>query len=314
MDWPIVHHHGNQIEAKRKNSFNVLTEKLTVQISSTGDVNITNQSIKGSFWDMGRNSKRIKLLIHVFNELAATYDDEKLASLLIEIEKIESLEDYVIPESLPKPELTKEPNIWLPVSVGIFSSLVLGLIFGLFTKYFYIILLYESGIGIALAFFIALGVKWGGYTNYKILRFILAGCVLVIVVSSQYFQHLLMNIDYNDYNLTFIQFMELRFESGFEFDGTNTGWIGLIVMFLIQLAVPYFVGLLNLAASITNYLIKQIPKEVLDFTYYYWVKTESEEQIRKELSLKGWVLKTDQDKVFEAFDAIDYQQEEMRSV
>jgi len=314
LNWIIIYHQKDQIEAKRSNDFDRLTEKITVKISKGGKLDITSQSLDGSFWDVGRNSKRVKLLIHVFNEIAATYNDKKLEALLFEIQKFESLEDYVIPETLPKPEVEGEPSVWIPLTISVISSVLLGLVFAFALKHFYIILLYESGLGIALAFLITLGIKRGKYTNYVVLRSITGLAVVGIVFLGQYFQHLFISLDYSDYNLSFIEFMEFKFAAGFEFDGYNTGWIGMLVILIVQLVVLYSSGILALTQNLTDYQIKRVPGEVIDFAIYHWSKSESEDIIRKELSLKGWVLKTDQDKVFDALGAIGYQQEAIREV
>ena len=314
LDWRIVFHQKKQIEAKRGNSFDKLTEKITAVIEKSGRVHVISESLSGIVWDTGRNSKRVKLLIHVFNEIAATYNDEKLGALLSEIEKSESLEDYTIPESLPQPEVEGEQSVWIPLTISVISSVLLGLVFAFALKHFYIILLYESGLGIALAFLITLGIKRGKYTNYVVLRSITGLAVVGIVFLGQYFQHLFISLDYSDYNLSFIEFMEFKFEAGFEFDGYNTGWIGMLVILIVQLVVLYSSGILALTQNLTDYQIKRVPGEVIDFAIYHWSKSESEDIIRKELSLKGWVLKTDQDKVFDALGAIGYQQEAIREV
>ncbi|MBO3699107.1 hypothetical protein [Roseivirga sp. E12] len=313
LGWHIVYHQEDQIEAKRANSSDVLTEKISVIIQKSGSVNILSESLRGSLWDMGNNSKRIQLLIHVFKEIQSSYDDEKINSLLSEIEKSETLADYVIPETLPQPNSKKEPLLWVVISMGVVSSLALGFIFALASKYFYIVIFYESLIAIALAFLLAEGAKWGNYSNYTILRSILGFASLAIVVLGQYFQHFLLQLENVNYSLTFAEFIRLRFEAGFEFDGFNTGWIGMSILLIAQLVIIYSLGVLNFIRRLSSYLIERIPREVLDFAFYHWVKSESESVVRKELSLKGWVSKDDQDRVFEAFDAMHVEQDLLRS-
>ena len=102
----------------------------------------------------------------------------------------------------------------------------------------------------------------------------------------------------------FFEFIKLRLEQGLTIKKLNTGWIGLIISWGLQIIITYYVGLLRLVTSITSYQLGRVPMEVIDFAFYNFVKEKTEEQVRNELKIKGWIKKQNQDEVFEAIEAI----------
>jgi hypothetical protein len=313
LEWDIVFSDKNQVEAKRKNDFNSWTEKITVTTNDTTNVNVKSISLGSEIWDNGRNSKRVKLFIHVFKELESEFDSDKIKELQEEVSKRDNWEDYEIPESLPKPKFTKDPHLLFPILAGVISSILLGGLFAVTSKFFYIILLFESGIGIALAFLILQGIKLGNYTNYIPIRVIMGFSVVAIVILTQYFQYLMIIYEHNAFDLTFLQFIQLRIEAGFTFRDLNTGWIGWLVVIVLQLVIIYYSCWLRLVLYITNFQYRRVPEEVVDFAVYHFVKGKSEIEVKNELAIKGWGDRQSQEYIMEAIGAVQGQQELRRA-
>jgi hypothetical protein len=61
--------------------------------------------------------------------------------------------------------------------------------------------------------------------------------------------------------------------------------------------------------NLTKYQLDRVQPEVVDFAFYHFVKDKTEDQIRKELALKGWTETQNQDEVFEAIGALQTTQD-----
>ena len=305
LEWDIVFQDETQVEAKRKGDWNNWTEKIEVTFAF-GKIKVKSISLGNEMWDNGRNSKRVKLFIHVFNEIEKSFDRESLKELETETEKANNWDDYEIPETLPQPKKREEPKIIIPIIGGIITALLLGYILALISvKGIYIIGLFEVGIAFAIGFIFKYLIKISNYTDYDKLNYILIGTVITLYVSNQYFQYHIILSENNFEPISFLDFIKLRLESGLTIKDLNTGWIGLIISWILQLVITYFVGTLRLAVNLTNYQLERVPMEVVDFAFYHFIKEKTESQVRTELSKKGWTEKQDQDEVFESIGALE---------
>ena len=89
LDWDLVFKDENNVEAKRKvKSLGISqwTEAITVNYDF-GNVTVKSESLGQEMWDLGRNSKRVKLFIFAFEETLKTFDRESLKELEKEAEK-----------------------------------------------------------------------------------------------------------------------------------------------------------------------------------------------------------------------------------
>ncbi len=68
LEWDVVYYDSEVLEIKRPVD-GKWTEKLTIGISKNGEVSVVSKSITNGMLDMGRNSKCVKLFIHVYQEL-----------------------------------------------------------------------------------------------------------------------------------------------------------------------------------------------------------------------------------------------------
>lgn len=303
LEWDIVFQYENTVEAKRKGEWNRWTEKISVTFEF-GKIKVKSISLGNEMWDNGRNSKRVKTFIHAFKEIEKSFDREALKKLEKETEKENNWDDYVIPETLPQPKKRENPQFWIPIIGGIVSALLLGFIVAfLSVKGIYIIGLFEVGVAIAIGFILKYLIKYSNYTDYDKLNYILIVMVVITYVSNQYFQYQMILIENNYEPIGFIEFIKLRLEGGLTIKSLNTGWIGLVISWVFQLGFTYAIGMLRLVSNLTSYQLDRIPMEVVDFAVYHFVKEKTENQVRTELSKKGWTEKQDQDEVFESIGA-----------
>ena len=302
LDWDVVFQTKESVEIKRRVD-DSWTEKLTISISKKGELIITSKSLSSGMLDMGRNSKWVKLLIHVIHEIEGEHDSISLEQLATETKKKENMDDYVVPDILSKPESFKTPEIWTPIIGALIGTIVLAAIFSVFTRYFYIMLLYETGIGFGLAMIIFQSCKHGNYTNYINTRAIMGISVIGIVILTQFFQYLMIISEHSAFEVTFIHFMRLRFEEGFTFRDSNLGWIGLLGMFGVQLFIIYYTCWARLVTFLKKYQLERIPEDVIEFAIYHLVKGKSEVGLKNELAKKGWSESLHQEYVLEALGA-----------
>src|SRR5690606_7861444 len=78
--WDVVHQDELSAEAKRSGDWKRWTEKITVSYEY-GNVRIKSVSLDNGMWDAGRNSKRVRLFIHAFQEMEKEYDAVAIAEL-----------------------------------------------------------------------------------------------------------------------------------------------------------------------------------------------------------------------------------------
>ncbi len=304
LGWDLVYHDENSAEAKRKRDLWQWGQKITVTFVY-GKVKVKSVSLGNEFWDFGRNSKRVKLFIYAFQQTEKEFNKEALIELEKEVEKTNNWDDYEIPESLPQPKGRKEPKLWIPILGGLLAAILIGYAIAfLSVKGIYIIGLFEVGVAIAMGFVLKQLIKVSNYTFYHHLHYLLIGMILTTYISNQYFQYQIILNEKNFEPFSFWEFLQARFETGLTIKSLNTGWIGLLVSWGLQLVITYFIGILRLSSSIISYSIERVPMEVVDFAYYHFVKDKTEDQVRTELAKMGWNKTQDQDEVFESIGAM----------
>jgi hypothetical protein len=304
LGWELVFKDDNNVEAKRKEkSFGIerWTEAITANFAN-GKVVVTSESLGNEMWDVGRNSKRVKLFIYAFEETLKTFDRQSLNELEKKIERENNWDDYVVPEILPNPVQAKEPNILIPVIGGLVIALILGFVLAFFSlKGLYIIFLFEFIVATAIAFAMKQFIKLSNFTDFNKIQYLLAAMIILIYVSNQYFQYEIILNNNNNYDrIGFLEFMKLRFSQGLTFKDINIGWIGLVVSWILQLGLTGLFVYLKIISILTRYSIERVPVAVVDFALYHFAKNKTEEEVRNELAKKGWSTKINQDEVFEA--------------
>ncbi|MCH5716426.1 hypothetical protein [Niabella hibiscisoli] len=307
LEWKVIYIDEHSTKARRKTKslgMTQYTESITVSYDY-GNVTIKSESLGNEIWDNGRNSKRVRLFIKVFQDIAKTYNREELKQLEKEQEAEENWDDYQLPSELPAPKKVKTPNILFPIVIAILTSIILAFALAKISiTGKYMIFLFEFAVGLGIAFSLKLGIKLGNYTDIIKLRNILIASIIIVFIGNQIFQY---NIVVNENNLggiEFFGFIKLKLQQGLTIKTLNLGSIGLIISWAIQLGLTFVFGYLYLMRFLINYVIKRVPQEVTDFAFYHFIKGKDEQQVRLELSALGWSNENNQNEVFEAIDGI----------
>lgn len=307
LEWDIIYVDEHSIEAKRKVKslgMSQYTESIIASLHN-GIVTVKSESLGNEFWDNGRNSKRVHLFIHVFQDIEKNYNQEDLKELERQQEAKENWDDYQVPTELPKPIVVRKPSIIYPIVFAIIASIILAFVIAKISiTGKYIIFLFEYLIGLGLAFSLKIGIKLGNFTDLNKLRNILIVSIVLFFISNQIFQYNLILAENNFEKIGFFEYLQLRLQHGLTIKSLNVGAIGLMISWLIQLGLTYVFGYLNFIRFFISYVVKRIPTEVIDFTYYHFVKGKDEVQVRTELSSLGWTNEQNQNEVFEAIEGI----------
>lgn len=312
LDWDIVYQDDKSIEAKR-NEKSFGTERWTEGITATfeyGKIKVKSVTLGNEMWDAGRNSKRVQLFIYAFQETEKLFDKEELLNLVNEKETINNWDDYIVPDSLPKANEIRKPKIFIPI-VGslILSMLVAFLLAKVSVSGFYIIFLFEILVGLAIGFTFKYLIKFSNFTNYNKLHYIILGTIGLTYILNQYFQYEIIFFENYYGRIAFFDFLKIKFEQGLTIKKLNTGWIGLVIHWVLQLIITYYVTVMAVIRDLTKYQLDRVPTEVVEFAFYHFVKDKTEDQVRKELAIKGWTETQNQDEVFEALGALQTAQE-----
>ncbi|KPE51899.1 hypothetical protein [Chryseobacterium indologenes] len=303
LGWDLVYKDDYNIEAKYKCT-GWMNERWTEIITATyknGAVSVKSESLGSEIWDNGKNSKRVKLFIYAYQETLKTFNLQALKDLEKEIERKNNWDDYIIPETLPQPTPTKTPNITLPIMGGIFISLLTSFLVALLSvKGLYFIGLFEFLVATALVFAMKYVIRFSNYTDVNKLQYLFGAMILLTYISNEYFQYEIILNANNLERIGFLNFLQIRFSHGFIVNKINTGWIGWIVIWVIQLGLTGLFVYLKLVRVLTKYVIERVPPEVVDFTFYHLLKDKSEEEVRAELAKKGWSDIQHQNEAFEA--------------
>lgn len=300
IGWDIVSRDEESVVAKRKGSWDRWTERITATYQF-GNINIESESLGNEMWDMGRNSKRVKLFIHVYEQTEKEIEGEALEELKKSVQKQDNWDDYEVPESLPKPKNRISPQPMIPIIGGLIISLITGYIIAFLTfKATYFIGAFELGASLLIAFGLKYLVRFGNYTNFEVLQYLLGVVVFITYLSNQYFLYELILANNEVDRIGFLEFMRWRLENGLKIKSLDTGWIGLVISWIFQLGFTYLIAYLRLISSLTVFVIERVPSEVADFTMFHFVKGKSESEVRHELSKMGWSTIQQQDEAFEA--------------
>jgi hypothetical protein len=307
LDWEIVYQDEKTIEAKRNHhslGFDRFTEGITATFEY-GKIKVESVSLGNEMWDLGRNSKRVRLFIYAFQDTEKTIDKETLQNSIREKESVDNWDDYVIPDTLPEPNKTKEPNFQIQILGSVLVSVILAfLIAKVSASGVYVIGIFEFIVGFAMGFAFKYLFKLSNYTHYDKIHQVVIGSIGLIYVLNQYLQYEMVVYEYNYQFLGFFEYMNEKLTDGLMIKNSNTGWIGFIIHWGLQLVLTYYIATLFVIGHLTKFQLNRIPPEVLDFAFYHFIKDKTEDQVRNELASKGWTHKQNQDEVFEAIGAL----------
>lgn len=313
LDWDVIHKDNESIEARRKNNHGTWTEKIIVKVVAGGKINIESAALGNEMWDFGRNSKRVKLFEFAYKTEEKAYVSQRQDELQNEVQRRDNWDDYVIPDSLTPPVKRIEPNFSVPSIGGLLVSIICALIIAYVSvNGIYIIGLFESLVGIAFGFTLKYLIKWGNYTDMEKLTYLIYAMIAVFFFGNQILQYGIIISSNNITDANFFDFIKYRFENGLKIKSLNTGWIGLVISWILQVVIIYYITLLRTVSALVVYQMERTPSDVVDFAYYHFVKGKSESEVRQELYIKGWKDNQNQTEVIESIGAIGDRQEIIR--
>ena len=303
LDWELIFQDNETVEAIQSNGKWSSKYAISIKTGHSGEVDVKSQSMGDEMWDMGNNSKRVKLFVYAFNEILKDYKQSNLADLKKEVERKDKMSDYFIPASLLQPTAYKEPNstiLWLGLCLS--AVLIAIPVAFLSSKGLYIIGLFELGIAWLLATVASYLYKASNFTDWKIIHYMLIVFVAIVFISNLFFQFLIYNSESGNSMISFVDFIGLKIEAGIRFKELDLGTIGLIVIWMINIGLMYMIGKLLMLLRLVRYTTSRVPEEVIEFATYHYFQTESQENMNKELTKMGWKTEQDHQMVMEALD------------
>lgn len=271
--------------------------RIEISYMETNRIRVKSESWLDQRWDLGRNSIRVQLFIEVFREAAEklTEGNKEQVSKLQRVNF--GLYDYKIPEHLPSPTAFLKTRKWVPVVFGLIVSVILGVFAG-YLSYLDLFVAFtkELILGFSLWIAIVAGAKLGNYLKISGLLWISLACVgvfFLITELSIYFFEAGNEI----FQLSVFQYSDERLNELFGSHKLSKILIGMIIYFGIFLLIgSSFV--INLKTTVSEYERKKIPKEVIELVRYFIINKKTTQQIRIELSKRGWNKKETQDLIF----------------
>jgi hypothetical protein len=305
LDWELVYYDDQLIKAIHNGTWGK-TEEITLT-HDHGKVSIKSiSSSRSGMWDKGRNSLRVKLFIALYHQIIKEYRKETINEIEVAQRKKDNWDDYIEPETLPAPQKKRPPNIKLLTYSSIFLALALGGVLGTIPFHFYI--LSEFGIALGFTYGFKHLIRFYNYSNFKKLTNILLVSVVIIFLSSIYYQYLYSNY----YSSGFWTYLVTIINQGIMFKGLHIHGLGIIIAFLLRIGGALLISHLRFFNLFIAFLVERIPEPVLDYGLYLSIKGYSEQKIRALLTSKGWATVIQQDMVFEAIQVIISIQEEQK--
>lgn len=301
LGWEVVFNDDQTVEAYRKDRFNNSTEKIKVTRLSAKEIEVRSISLSSGLWDQGKNSQRVKLFIYAFQEIEKgltrkAYDE-------IENRLLTNFwESYSAPEVLPAPQARTFPNIITFFSGAVFISFLMGYaISWLYFKELYISILAETIIALSIALAFNFLFKISNYTHYNTIKYILFASVIFTFILSQLF--ILGSLFFTKTSLTFADLVHVRISNDIFFQSRENIYEGFLISFSFQIALTLFIAILRVNNNLRAFKIKRVPHEVIDYAYNRFLEGKNENQVRLELTNKGWVNLKEQNEVMEAVEA-----------
>ena len=305
LEWELIYQSDDTVEAIQSKGKWGRKYAISIKTGVAGQVEVKSQSMGDEMWDMGNNSKRVQLFVYAFEETLKNYKQTDLAELKKEVDRKDKMTDYVIPEKLPQPGIYKTPNplaLWL----GLCLTAVAYSIPAAFLTYngLYIIGLFEVGFAWFLAFVASYLFKISNYTRWKEIHYMLIAAIATAFIANLFFQYQIFIDKTGETYIGFFEFIGYRIEAGLRFKSLDLGAIGLLIVWALNIFLMYILGKLLLGLKLVKFSIGRVPEEVLEFAAYHYSQTESEENMYKELTKKGWTTEQEHQMVLEALQGI----------
>jgi hypothetical protein len=293
-----VIHSDALVSTKRKGGLTANTEKITIEFK-LGKITVRSRSAPNGVWDNGQNSKRVLLFIYAFQEVVKTYDKKGLAHLEELVEAEYNWDHYKIPNTLLKPFPRRKSRALIPIIGGLLSALFLGFLVALIsTEMVYIPIIFEILVALGLGLVFKYLIRYGAYPNFKLMPYILGLTMVTTYFLNQFYQYIFLPSPDLGQPSGFFEFMHMKLSAGLHLDGKDLGSIGMIISWVLQLALTFIVGSIQVHRAVVSYFFDRVQPEVTDFIFYQMVKKKTEIEIRSALSERGWTDQKDQDEAF----------------
>ena len=301
LEWEFLIEDENTIHALVKNKWGS-KQRVNISFKSYQQKQVKSESSGGEIWDAGKNSKNVKLFIHVLKEELNKLNENEKEKIEKEYKQWVDWDDYEIPTELPKPKLRKTQK-WIPYLGSIVSVIFLGIIAGyLHLKKLDIPIITEVIIACIFWFTVTRLSKLGNFTDVQKLNYIsLTSLALFILIRETSF-YLLIKYPWVSFT-GFFEF-ELKYYAPLYNAFPSVDVIFYLTSYLIAVLNVIFMLWLGLIKYISVLNAEKIPPEVMEFVSYLMNKNKTEKQIRYELSKHGWDSEKDQDAVFDSIGGI----------
>lgn len=316
LSWGNILSDEESVEAKREGNQNKWREKIIVDIKDDTII-ISSKSIEANICDFGSNNKRVSELMMAFKLLEEEYDSNKIEKEIAELKENE----YQPPEKISPPPKLKKENLNILIAGVLPISIILGGVLALLSSFIYLILLYDMGIAWITGLYFGYLIKLSNISSYNKLRWFGYTSILLTYFLNQLFKYCYIIYTYNYSGLSFIKklqtfpftdYVTARLENGITFEDLELGTIGLILAWVIEIAIALWIYPFIISGKIVEYDYSLIPEDVIDFTMYHFNNDKDEDEVRIELSKMGWHEKKHQEMVFKAIGSIAYWQEMAR--
>ncbi len=306
LDWELVYYDNKIVKAIHSGSRNRSEEILISYDFGKVSIQSTSSSNSG-MWDKGRNSIRVKLFIMIYHKIINEYSKEAIKEIESNQRKKDNWDDYIEPETLPLPKEYALPNFTPLIYSSLFLSLIIGGILAILPKFYVLV---EFGIAIGLSFGFKQLMRVNNYTNFQKLKSTLSFSVVLIFLSSIFFQYIYF---ISNLEIGFSAYLMAIINQGVMLKRIHIHGLGIIIAFLFRIGFTLLIAQIRFFNIYITFLLERVPEEVVEFGLYLTIKGYSEPKMRAKLSAKGWETETQQNMVFEAIQAIINIKEEQKN-
>lgn len=312
LQWDIVFLDDKQLEAKRVNTWGNESEMVTVSVHGN-TIQVSSKSIKYNLCDFGSNSKAVGEFLTAFELLEASFDEKEAEEEVRQIEEQEEKEKYRIPDQLSKPPVMKEKNLAYLLGGGVLVAICLALVLAVLSRFIYVILFFDSLVGLAIAFVLGYLIKLSNISHLKTLSFVGIASICLTYFLSQVFRFELIVMQHHIANASLLEYFSARLNQGLQYKDSNLGMIGLIIAWIIEVTVAILVFKVRILAPLIKFNLERAPEDVVEFAIYWFNEGKDEDGVRLELQRKGWYDKEQQDMILDAIGGMVAIQQTRRS-
>ncbi len=211
---------------------------------------------------------------------------------------------YTPPRDLPAPAVHGASNPIIAVALGLVAACVLGIALFAASQFIYIYILYNSLVGVAIGWAIALGVQKGRYTNGVGLLLLTIVCSLIAYLVFNYSMYVWILRAIDGPRPSFLEFLHFRAENDTLIRGIKPGTIGNIIVWVVEAGITWFFAFQRVMSAKQSSHVEAVPGEVTEFVLYLMSQGRQPHEVDEELSRRGWVQQEDRERAMLAATAL----------